>query len=80
MPKDEPSRLPITCARCRHRWYGIDRAHCTTCHRTFADAELFHRHRVEYHCQNPATLGMVKHRNSGVWEPRVPDAPRRRVG
>jgi hypothetical protein len=31
----------VICGGCRHRWYGIDRAHCATCHRTFAEAGLF---------------------------------------
>jgi hypothetical protein len=71
VPRDEPSWLPVTCGRCRQRWYGIDRAHCATCHRTFADADFFDRHRVDDDCRNPATLGMIKHAKSAVWEPRA---------
>jgi len=71
VPKDEPSWLSISCAGCGDRWYGIDRAHCTSCHRTFADADLFDCHRVEDDCVNPVRLGMVKHQKSGVWEPRA---------
>jgi hypothetical protein len=63
--------LSIRCAGCANRWYGIERAHCTACHRTFADADLFDRHRVEHDCVNPVRLGMVKHQKTGVWEPRV---------
>ena len=71
MPKDEPSWLSISCAGCGARWYGIDRAHCPACHRTFADADLFDRHRVDDECVNPVRLGMVKHQKTGVWEPRT---------
>jgi hypothetical protein len=69
--KDEPSWLPVGCAGCGQRWYGVDRAHCAVCHRTFAAAELFDRHRVDDACVNPVGLGLVKHAKSGVWEPRV---------
>ena len=70
MPKDEPSWLSINCAGCGIRWYGIDRAHCSACHRTFAAADLFDRHRVDQACLNPVSLGMIKHQKTGVWEPR----------
>jgi hypothetical protein len=75
--RDEPCRLPVACAGCGHRWYGIDRAHRAACHRTFADADFFDRHRGESECRNPASLGMIKHVKSGLWEPRPgkPGAP-----
>jgi hypothetical protein len=79
MPKDEPSWLPISCAGCGQRWYGIDRAHCTSCHRTFDTVDLFDQHRPDGQCANPVTLGLVKHPKSGVWEPRV-RVVRRRAG
>jgi ribosomal protein L37E len=79
VPKDEPSWLPINCASCGQRWYGIDRAHCAACHRTFAATELFDRHRVEDKCANPVALGMVKHHKSGIWEPRVQVVRRHRA-
>jgi hypothetical protein len=78
VPKDEPSWLSISCAGCGNRWYGIDRAHCTACHRTFADIDLFDRHRVDHDCRNPAGLGMIKHQKTGVWEPRGSAVRRRR--
>jgi len=68
--KDEPSRLPVTCTGCEGRWYGIERAHCTSCQRTFAAVDLSDRHRADHECRNPAALGMAKHPKSGVWEPR----------
>jgi hypothetical protein len=78
--KDEPTWLPVTCTGCPHRWYGIERAHCTCCHRTFADVDLFDRHRVDHGCRNPTTLSMIKHAQSGVWEPRPVLARRRQAG
>ena len=59
-PRDEPSWLPVACAGCGQRWYGIDRAHCSTCHRTFTEVDLFDRHRVENGCRSPASVGMIK--------------------
>src|SRR5690349_25047401 len=55
--KDEPTWLPVTCAGCVSRWYGIERAHCVSCHRTFAAVDLFDQHRVDHLCRNPASLG-----------------------
>lgn len=37
---------------CGHRWNGIDRGRCRACHRTFADTDLFDRHRVDHDCTN----------------------------
>jgi hypothetical protein len=78
--KDEPTWLPVTCAGCASRWYGIERAHCVACHRTFAAADLFDQHRVDHLCRNPAALGMSRQAKSGVWEPRSPVVRRRRAG
>src|SRR4051794_6577507 len=76
--RDEPSWLPVMCAGCPQRWYGIDRAHCAHCHRTFGDVALFDDHRVDHECRNPAAPSMIKHVKSGVWEPRqVGVKPRR---
>ena len=78
--KDEPTWLPVTCAGCVSRWYGIERAHCVSCHRTFAAVDLFDQHRVDHLCRNPASLGMARQAKSGVWEPRSRVARRRRAG
>lgn len=77
--KDEPTWLPVTCAGCGQRWYGIERAHCACCHRTFATLDLFDQHRVDHLCRNPASLGMTKHAKSGVWQPRSLAARSRRA-
>jgi hypothetical protein len=78
--KDEPSWLPVTCAGCTRRWYGIERAHCTACHRTFTTVEFFDQHRVGHVCHNPASLGLTKHEKTEIWEPRTATAVRRRAG
>src|SRR5689334_3563001 len=52
VPRDEPSWLPAACAGCGQRWYGIDRAHCGTCHRTFTEVDFFDRHRVDEGCRS----------------------------
>jgi hypothetical protein len=79
VPRDEPSWLPVACAGCGQRWYGIDRAHCGTCHRTFTEVDFFDRHRVDDGCRSPASLGMIKNAKSGVWEPRASAVKRRRA-
>ena len=33
------------CGGCDNRWPGVSRAHCRSCHRTFAGFGLFDRHR-----------------------------------
>jgi hypothetical protein len=73
--RDEPTWLPVTCAGCGHRWYGIERAHCASCHRTFAALDLFDQHRVDHLCR--ARHG--QHAKSGVWEPRSLAARTRRA-
>ena len=35
-----PSWLPVACGSCGQRWYGIDRAHCATCHRLNGEGNL----------------------------------------
>ena len=54
--------MPVACAGCGQRWYGIDRAHCSTCHRTFTEVDFFDRHRVDEGCRSPASLGMINDR------------------
>jgi len=70
----------VPCAGCGQRWYGIDRAHCANCHRTFSDVESFDLHRVDHECRNPVALRMIKHAKSGVWEPRAAAVKPRRAG
>jgi hypothetical protein len=77
--KDEPTWLPVTCAGCGQRWYGIERAHCASCHRTFAALDLFDQHRGNHLCHNPVSLGMTRHTKSGVWQSRSDAARSRRA-
>ncbi|WP_456115119.1 FDXHR family putative zinc-binding protein [Saccharopolyspora mangrovi] len=37
----------FTCGGCKKTWTGLAQAHCSRCHRTFAAAELFDKHRRE---------------------------------
>ena len=68
--KDEPSWLPVSCSGCSSTWYGLDRAHCCGCHRTFDSTELFDVHRDEDGCVSPAQVGLIKHPKSGIWQVR----------
>jgi hypothetical protein len=49
----------VSC-RCGATWTGLGRAHCDACHRTFATAPLFDRHRsptgAHGACYDPATI------------------------
>jgi hypothetical protein len=59
---DRRPHPPITCGGCDATWTGTGRAHCSAsgCHRTFATAALFDRHRsaAGEHgtCLDPETL------------------------
>ncbi|WP_456238810.1 FDXHR family putative zinc-binding protein [Saccharopolyspora karakumensis] len=35
----------FTCGGCKKTWTGLAQAHCSRCHRTFAAAALFDKHR-----------------------------------
>ncbi len=47
------------CIRCTTRWEGKNKAHCTACHRTFKSVSGFDKHRRDFHCLDPAEIGMV---------------------
>lgn len=66
-----------TCSGCSASWTGLAAAHCAACHRTFAGASLFDRHRAAGHgshgtCLDPGELrGRDGYRlmleRDGVW-------------
>jgi hypothetical protein len=65
-----------SCNGCGTTWTGLSRAHCAACHRTFAAAGLFDRHRSTTGdhgtCLNPATLTnangeRVMFHRDGMW-------------
>jgi hypothetical protein len=58
--------LHITCPACAGAWAGSERAHCSACHRTFDDVELFDAHRADGRCRCPEELGLISTRN-GIW-------------
>lgn len=57
-----------TCGGCTTRWSGHRRAHCAAekCHRTFATAALFDRHRRAGACVDPATIDGLR-LVDGIW-------------
>jgi hypothetical protein len=57
--------IGITC-RCAASWAGEDRMHCSACHRTFDDIELWDAHRPDGRCAHPSTLGLVETKNH-IW-------------
>ena len=58
--------LRIACPTCGRAWAGADRAHCSACHCTFDDVELFDTHRADGRCLRPDGLGLISTRN-GIW-------------
>jgi hypothetical protein len=78
------------CSGCDARWGGVERAHCASCHRTFAGVWLFDKHRAvtgcRGRCQDPA--GLVEGgkriaflRDDGIWHgPQMTAADRARRG
>lgn len=48
--------LTYTCGGCDNRWSGVNRAHCSACHRTFAAPKWFDQHRVNAKCVDPETI------------------------
>ena len=63
-----------TCA-CGERWFGLNRAHSTCCHRTWDDAELFDAHRLDEVCRTPRSMRLVQNAQ-GVWMRRRDGLPR----
>src|SRR5918997_3706656 len=63
-----------TCA-CGQRWFGLNRAHSTCCHRTWDDAELFDAHRLDEVCRTPRSMRLVQNAQ-GVWMRRCDGLPR----
>jgi len=59
------------CVKCREKWTGLSRAHCTGCHRTFNSVGAFDRHRVNFKCLDPVDLGM-KMDEKGIWFKPMP--------
>jgi len=60
--QDAQNRPTVTysCGGCDTRWSGVSRCHCAGCHRTFAGANLFDRHRRDIKgeglCLDPETI------------------------
>ena len=69
---------PWSCSGCEARWTGQGRAHCGACHRTFATAGRFDRHRRGFACVDPAGIGGMREVD-GIWRgPEMTDAQKAR--
>jgi hypothetical protein len=66
---DRPELLTHRCAACGAQWFGLDRAHCTSCpgHATFDDVALYDAHRPRGTCLPPRSVGLVRNKG-GVWQ------------
>jgi hypothetical protein len=56
----------IRCTQCGHEWSGLAQAHCKSCCQHFNSVSAFDRHRVNYGCVAPASVGMVRN-HKGAW-------------
>jgi len=54
----------INCGGCDSSWTGLSRCHCSACHRTFGNVNLFDWHRFRDTCRDPSNKLKLK---SGVW-------------
>ncbi len=54
------------CRKCKGRWTGLSRSHCSDCHRTFKSAWGFDKHRVRFKCLDPVDLRMEINER-GIW-------------
>lgn len=55
----------ITC-RCGDTWTGLNRAHCSICHRTFGGITGFDKHRDNEECLEPETIGYHLNKHN-IW-------------
>ena len=60
------------CVKCREKWSGLRRAHCTACHRTFNSTGGFDDHRKNGKCLDPEDLGMEL--RDGIWARPMPES------
>lgn len=76
----------INCSGCDQVWTATNAAHCGACHRLFATAGLFDKHRSQYGergaCLDPAAL--IGHSEMefrvGMWRgPEMPEDRRARL-
>jgi len=59
------------CIKCKERWTGSGKAHCTGCHKTFRSVGGFDKHRRDFTCYDPADIGMEMDEN-GCWFTPMP--------
>lgn len=72
-----------TCGGCETTWTAGAAAHCTSCHGTFADVELFDRHRWRGGCLDPSSVvdargQRVMFRSDGMWRSVVAELAQNR--
>lgn len=51
--------VPHHCNGCPNRWNGYNTCHCSGCHATFSNIDVFDRHRRGGECLRPATVGLA---------------------
>jgi hypothetical protein len=67
------------CIVCKERWTGMNRAHCTGCHRTFNSVGGFDKHRKDLKCLDPESIGMEMN-EKGIWSTPMNEELKKRLG
>ncbi len=55
-----------SCRKCRTKWTGLRRCHCSGCHKTFNSVGGFDKHRKDFKCLDPLDLKMEMD-DKGIW-------------
>jgi len=67
-----------SCGKCKAKWTGMNRAHCTGCHQTFNSVWAFDKHRDKFKCVDPESLGMEMN-EKGIWSKRMTEEQKNRL-
>ena len=66
------------CLKCKEKWTGANRCHCTGCHRTFHSVGGFDKHRKNFKCLDPIDLGMEMD-EKGIWSTKMSETLKNRL-
>lgn len=67
------------CPKCRSKWTGLGRAHCSGCHHTFNSVAAFDKHRKNFECLDPLDLKMETNEH-GIWRVPMSEKLKARLG
>lgn len=72
--------MPGYCKKCRCKWTGLRRSHCSGCHQSFNSVGAFDRHRTkDFKCLDPLDIGLELN-NEGYWREPMSEELKRKFG